>query len=112
MGRAMVSVADQIAELRREVAMRRNVYPKRVVAGAMTQGDADRKMAVLEAAIATLRFIEQHRDALRALIMELRDTATSPDDVAARRHALMADPAVAAVVAAFPGARILGEDAT
>lgn len=108
----MVSLADQIAELRREVAMRRNVYPKRIGGGAMTQDDADRKIGAIEAAIATLRFIEQHRDGLRALVVELRQAPGSPDATSARRSALMADPIVAAVVEAFPGSRILGEDVT
>lgn len=38
--------------LRREIALRRNVYAKKVKAGGMKQADADFELAVMEAILA------------------------------------------------------------
>lgn len=48
------SIAEQIAELKRERSMRQRVYPKWVAADRMKQEEADRNMTRLDAAIATL----------------------------------------------------------
>ena len=47
-----ISRADKVAELKREIAMRRQVYGRQVAAGRMTQEKADRGIAVMEAIIA------------------------------------------------------------
>lgn len=47
---APISLRDMAAECRREVEMRRHVYPKRVADGRMSQGACDRRIAVMEAA--------------------------------------------------------------
>lgn len=52
-----ITVADQIAELERELKMRRRVYPRHITSGMLTQDKADRQIAVLESAIATLRML-------------------------------------------------------
>lgn len=44
-----VSHAEKLAELKREVAMRRNVYPKLVASEKISQATADRQLAALEA---------------------------------------------------------------
>lgn len=49
-----VSLADQIACVKREVAMRRKVYPRWVAAGKMTQAKADTEISCMLAAAATL----------------------------------------------------------
>ncbi len=41
--------ADKIACLRRELAMRRRVYPRQVGRGQMTQAEADREIGLIEA---------------------------------------------------------------
>jgi hypothetical protein len=48
------TLAEQIAELRREIAVRQRVYPAWVRDGRLTQDKADRQLALLEAAAASL----------------------------------------------------------
>ncbi|WP_439579465.1 hypothetical protein [Elioraea sp.] len=50
-----VSIERQIACVEREIALRRRAYPRWVQAGRMTQRDADREFAEMEAVLATLR---------------------------------------------------------
>jgi hypothetical protein len=40
--------AEKLAEARREVAMRKNVYPHHVARGKMTQEAADRHLAIMQ----------------------------------------------------------------
>jgi hypothetical protein len=55
MGRAMtVSLADQIACVKRELAMRDRAYPKFIAAGRMTQQKADSEIAAMRAVLETL----------------------------------------------------------
>lgn len=44
-----ISVKDQITCVRRELAMRRNVYPKWVASGRMKQSEADKELAAMQA---------------------------------------------------------------
>lgn len=52
-----ITVADEIAELERELKMRHQVYPRRVASGMLSQAKADRQIAVLEATIRTLQMM-------------------------------------------------------
>ncbi|MGR3484038.1 MAG: hypothetical protein ACU0BF_01725 [Paracoccaceae bacterium] len=47
-----VTPAEKLEELRRELRMRQRVYPRQIQLGRMTQADADRRIAVLEAVAA------------------------------------------------------------
>lgn len=47
--------SDKLAAVTREVSFRRCVYPRRVSLGKMTQADADRQTAVMEAIAADYR---------------------------------------------------------
>lgn len=49
-----VSLEDQIKAVRREIALRRAVYAKRVASGHMKREDAGREIAVMEAVHGTL----------------------------------------------------------
>lgn len=53
-----VSIEDQIREVAREIAMRRNVYPKWVEGKRMKQEAADRQIANMEAVIETLKKVQ------------------------------------------------------
>lgn len=46
-----ITAADKLACVNRELAMRRNVYPKFVSSGRMSQQKADREIAVMEAIV-------------------------------------------------------------
>jgi hypothetical protein len=50
-----VSIERQIACVEREIALRRRAYPRWVQAGRMTEHQADREVAEMEAVLATLR---------------------------------------------------------
>lgn len=52
-----VSLDRQIRAVEREIDMRRQVYPKRVADGRMSQKFADEEVAVMEAVLATLKGI-------------------------------------------------------
>lgn len=45
---------QQIASLKREIAMRKNVYPKWVTAGKMRAGEAEHEIGAMTAALHTL----------------------------------------------------------
>lgn len=49
-----VTLTDQIASVRREITMRRNVYPRWVESGRLKQETADREIACMEAVLKTL----------------------------------------------------------
>ena len=48
------SLAEQIACIEREIAMRVRVYPRQISAGRMTQVKADREIALMRAVLTTL----------------------------------------------------------
>jgi hypothetical protein len=68
-----VSLASQIRCVRREIAMRENVYPTRVRVyttnprRGMTQADADHEIAAMRSVLATLEWCQRHREELVAI---------------------------------------------
>ena len=50
----MISLADQIAEARREVALRKRLYPGWVKRGTLTEGEATYYLKAMEAIVQTL----------------------------------------------------------
>lgn len=46
-----ITAADMVEELNREIGMRQRVYPVLVDKKRMTQGEADRRVAILRAAM-------------------------------------------------------------
>lgn len=51
----MITLDQQIACVAREIALRRNVYPKWAASGRMKQETADKELAGMEAVIETLK---------------------------------------------------------
>jgi hypothetical protein len=105
----MIPIEEQIEEVERQIRSLER-YP-----GRMTAETVARKLAHLRAASATLRIIAEHKDGLRTLLAYLRREAASEEPAehpdAEDTAALLAHPAVAAVVAAFPEAVLLGIEA-
>lgn len=64
-----VSIAGQIAEVRRELALRAQVYPQRVREGKMKQSEADLCMERMQAVHRTLEFMQEHRDTIVRAVM-------------------------------------------
>lgn len=52
------TLTEQIAELKREVAIRENVYPRWVQSGKLKQADADKQIGRMKAALHTLIALE------------------------------------------------------
>jgi hypothetical protein len=61
-----VSLDRQIAELRRELAMRQDEYPRQVARRALREGEAEYRIESLTAAIATLEWLRDNRAAVLA----------------------------------------------
>lgn len=73
---AKISIAGQIAEVRREIALRRGVYPKQVASGKMREGEAALCMDRIEAVLATLMFVQEHQEGFRAYIADRKAGAS------------------------------------
>ncbi len=56
-----IPIEQQISEVQRELALRRNVYPGFVARGKMRQGEADEHIARLEAVLTTLMWLRDNR---------------------------------------------------
>lgn len=63
----VVPIADQVAEVRREIALRQRVYPYQVAKGKLEQAEADRHMRRIEGVLATLLFVEKNADLIRRI---------------------------------------------
>lgn len=72
-----ISIAGQIAEVTRELALRRNVYAERVRAGKMRQAEADLCMERMQAVLATLMFCQANEADIRAFIAAKGKAAAS-----------------------------------
>lgn len=59
-----ISLDDQVKEVKREIAMRKRVYPRWVTQGKMDKALADKKLAIMEAALATLEDLQAKVEAL------------------------------------------------
>ena len=63
----VIPLAEQIAEVKREVAMRQRVYAKQVSAGTLKQEVADRQIARMMAVLATVERVKRLDDALTTM---------------------------------------------
>jgi len=64
-------IDEQIAEVKRELALRENVYPSFVARARMTQAEADQHMSRLKAALQTLLWVEKNIDLLRSITIAM-----------------------------------------
>lgn len=69
-----VSIDSQIAEVEREIRMRKQVYPRRVAMRKMRQGEADLLIKHMEAVYDTLLLVKTYQRELRALMEKHGDT--------------------------------------
>lgn len=63
-----VSLIGQIAEIDREIALRQRVYPEQMRKGKMRQAEADLLMGRIQAVRASLMFLKEHENDIRAMI--------------------------------------------
>lgn len=62
-----MTLDQQIAEVNREIAMRRRVYPRLVASGKMTQEQADQRIAAMHAVHTTLSNLLDEQRAKKGL---------------------------------------------
>jgi hypothetical protein len=55
------AIEEQIAEVGREIGLRKNVYANFVARHKLTQAEADEHIARMEAAYETLKWVRDHR---------------------------------------------------
>lgn len=61
-----IGIDEQIAEVGREIGLRKSVYPGFVARGKLSQEEADQHLARMEAVYATLKWIRDNRASLVA----------------------------------------------
>jgi hypothetical protein len=70
-----VSLIGQIAEIDREIALRQRVYPEQMRKGKMRQAEADLLMQRIQAVRASLMFLQEHENEIRAMIAAKKTVA-------------------------------------
>lgn len=63
-----ISLIGQIAEVDREIAMRQQVYPRQVQSSKMRQAEADLLIERMQAVRASLVFLKENENDIRAMI--------------------------------------------
>jgi hypothetical protein len=61
----MSSLTEAVVEIERELQVRRNVYPRLVFNGKLTQGEADRRMRAMRTALYYLATVTCTEDTVR-----------------------------------------------
>jgi hypothetical protein len=62
---AKISLIGQISEVKRELAMRRQVYPRQVSAQKMRQQESEMLIERMEAVLSTLLFVQENEQGFR-----------------------------------------------
>lgn len=104
---ALVPIGQQIAEVRRELTERRDRYAREVRFNLLDPSIAHMRNRDLMAVLATLAAVERHAEGLRLLITYLirhDGAAVPPPD--GERAAILAHPAVRAVMESWPDGRV------
>lgn len=104
----MSTVADQADEVGREVRQRERLYPDWITRGRIKADTADRKIETLRDAERTLRFVAHHAAGLRVLAHFLIASAPGvpPIPTEDEKQALLAHPAVKALLEVWPDAEV------
>ena len=105
---ALVPIGQQIAEVRRELAERRDRYAREIRFNLLDPTSANMRNRDLMAVLATLAAVERHAEGLRLLITYLirnDGAAVPPDD--GERAAILAHPAVRSVMESWPDGRVV-----
>jgi hypothetical protein len=70
-----VPIGAQISEVRRELEMRAQVYPRRVREGKLRQVEADLFTSRMEAVLRTLEYMRDHRDTIIRAVKDAQEMA-------------------------------------
>lgn len=77
-----ISLAQQIDEIDRELAARKDVYARLVATGKMRQSIAEFQTTRLTAARATLAWLAEHETEIRAIMAQRRQAAAATNEAA------------------------------
>lgn len=72
MAAPLVSIEQQIAEVRRQIDRHKRVYPPLVSARKMRRAEADYTLSCLDGALGTLIWVKEHRAEILAAIPTMR----------------------------------------
>lgn len=107
------SIEDQRDEVAREVRQRERLYPDWIAKGRYKPETAEKKLRDIRAAHASLEFLAKHAEGLRLLIKVLQrvekfgPSGDNGEPISGSEAAdLLRQPAVRAVLNAFPNARL------
>lgn len=75
-----MTLADQITEVRRELDMRRALYPGWIRSGRLAQSTADQRMLAMEAVLETLKRLEEKEASGENVDITDLDAGTSAGD--------------------------------
>ena len=102
------TIEEQADEVGREVRQRERIYPKWIEERRLKADTAAKKLATMRDAERSLRFIARHAVGLRALAAFLIATpaGSPPIPTEAERAALLAHPAVKALLEVWPDAEV------
>lgn len=90
-----IPLDQQIAEVKREIALRENVYPSFVARGKMRQGEADLHLERMQAVLTTLLWLKENENVIRvALKHSVQDMVTgkAPSEAKAIADIALAQP--------------------
>ena len=73
----MIPLTEQLAEARRELALRRQCYPRWIASGKLDAGEAPYQLKAMQAIIATLARLDANARQL-ALFGDHQDTGKEP----------------------------------
>ena len=71
------SIAQQIDEVRRELAQRQQVYRGLIGQGKMRQSEADYRIGCMTAVLATLEYMQTHRETIIAAVKATKQAETA-----------------------------------
>lgn len=75
--RKKYSLIAQIAEVKRELALRGGVYPGRVAAGKMRESEAEMHVDIMANVLDTLQWLEKHESIVKAAVRKATGDAGS-----------------------------------
>jgi hypothetical protein len=101
-----ITLAQQIEEVEGEIRQRGRLYPDWVAKGRYKPETAERKLATMRAVQSTLTWLEQNEHWIRPAYIARREATRRAAEDEALRAELMKNPAVRAVVDAFPDAEV------
>jgi len=62
-----ITIDDEISEIKRELAMRKRVYPRKIEVGEMTKDDANWQFTCMQQSLKRLLLMKEHQESNRKM---------------------------------------------